>query len=287
MRVLEAARQGDVEPGMIFGAYVNLGAIHFWKGEIGAAIAQYETALAHSLKVGLRLHAFRARYNLAEAHYSRFRDKGEASDESIGDAYVRDALESPVSDSSPAARESIAALKTTILVAAKPAQPDSLRRGDAATYAHELSEVARQRQILAVPSDPESHAQAHLVIARAYATIAAKEREAALVLVQRAGLQDRFSADFAELQQTFERGLTREQQLANVWKQQASDLLDDARRASLIAHVQRDGAINKSRYAELGAVSPATASKHLAMLTERGLLVQQGKGPSTRYVLPV
>ena len=43
--------------------------------------------------------------------------------------------------------------------------------------------------------------------------------------------------------------------------------------------------INKSAYAELCGVSPATASKHLSALTERGLLQQTGKGPSTRYLL--
>lgn len=47
-----------------------------------------------------------------------------------------------------------------------------------------------------------------------------------------------------------------------------------------------DGTLNKSRYAELCGLSPATASKHLGLLTERGLLQQTGKGPSTRYTLP-
>ena len=46
------------------------------------------------------------------------------------------------------------------------------------------------------------------------------------------------------------------------------------------------GSINKSAYAEVAAVSLATASKHLGLLAERGLLVQTGKGPSTRYLLP-
>ena len=65
----------------------------------------------------------------------------------------------------------------------------------------------------------------------------------------------------------------------------SSDLLNEPRFAALVAHLLRDGSINKSAYAELCAVSPATASKHLTMLTERGLLRQTGKGPSTRYLL--
>ena len=40
-----------------------------------------------------------------------------------------------------------------------------------------------------------------------------------------------------------------------------------------------------SGYAGLCGVSPATASKHLSVLTERGLLTQTGRGPSTRYLL--
>jgi tetratricopeptide (TPR) repeat protein len=286
-RVLTAAASGaGVEPDMVVSAYFNLGAAHFWSGSLDEAIANYKFALDQSLRCDHRQFAFRARYNLAEAHYLKFRNDASRSDERAGDAFVAEALEFAGSETSPAAIESARKLKSELLVRNSEPEPNRLIPHEDAVHFSEMATIHRHRQILAVPSDPESHAQAHLVIARAYATIAAKEREAALVLVQRAGLQDRFSSDFAELQQTFERGLTREQQWANTWKQQASDLLDDARRASLIAHLQRDGAINKSRYAELGAVSPATASKHLAMFTERGLLVQQGKGPSTRYKLP-
>ena len=60
---------------------------------------------------------------------------------------------------------------------------------------------------------------------------------------------------------------------------------DDARCLALIGRLLRDGPINKSTYAELCAVSPATASKHLSALAERGLLQQTGRGPSTRYSL--
>ena len=46
-----------------------------------------------------------------------------------------------------------------------------------------------------------------------------------------------------------------------------------------------EGYISKSGYASVAQVSPATASKHLGLLAERGLLLQIGNGPSTRYVL--
>ena len=48
------------------------------------------------------------------------------------------------------------------------------------------------------------------------------------------------------------------------WKKAAGDVLDDARRAAVVAHLLRDGAVGKSGFAQLAGVAPATASKHLA-----------------------
>ena len=127
--------------------------------------------------------------------------------------------------------------------------------------------------------------RARLAIAHAYMTIAVKEREAAQSLMQRHGLGEQFAAELAALRKTHDRELGREQALAVRWRPQAADLLDDARCLALIGRLLRDGPINKSTYAELCAVSPATASKHLSALAERGLLQQTGRGPSTRYSL--
>jgi Fic family protein len=46
------------------------------------------------------------------------------------------------------------------------------------------------------------------------------------------------------------------------------------------------GGLSKASYGEAAGVAPATASKHLAQFTARGLLVQSGRGPATRYRLP-
>ena len=54
----------------------------------------------------------------------------------------------------------------------------------------------------------------------------------------------------------------------------------------MLAQLLEAGSLNKSGYAQLCSLSPATASKHLVTLAERGLLVQSGKGPATRYTLP-
>jgi tetratricopeptide (TPR) repeat protein len=287
-RVLEVASLGGVEPEIVFGARLTLGASHFWKGELDSAIHEYRLALEVSLTSELPLAAFRVRYNLAEAHYARFRELAHPEDEKTGDFYVNEVLTADATECSPGVVEAARTLKCKVLDRPALTEPESERLlpGDFAVYPELFAEIHRHRQLLAIPAQPEPHALAHLAIARAYVTIAAKEREAALALIQRAGLQHRFSADLAELQQTFERGLTHEQKLQSTWKKQAADILDDSRRAALVTYLLSNGAVNKSRYAELGAVSPATASKHLAMLTERGLLVQHGKGPSTRYQLP-
>lgn len=285
-RIFDAARMRVVEPALLASAHLNLGTVHFWRGDLDASIAEYQAALTHSQKAGLRLHAFRAHYNLAEAHYVRCRDTGNAEDERCGDEHVQLALAAPQSDSSPAAIESARKLKDEVLGARGTTPPDRLLAGDTAVHFEELGRVERHRRVLAVPGDARQHAHAHLAIATAYAAIAAKEREAALALIERAGLQAEFNDTLEELRQTFERRLSREQQLAAHWKQAAAEVLDDARRAALIALLLREGRIGKSGFATLAEVSPATASKHLGLLAARGLLLQQGKGPATHYTLP-
>jgi Fic family protein len=159
-------------------------------------------------------------------------------------------------------------------------------RGASTAHFEETTEVQRQRAVLAVPIEPAAHVRAHLAIARAYLAIAAKEREAALSLIQKHDLGGEFSADFDALRSTYNRELTREEHLATQWSQHAADLLGDDRRTATLAELFRNGSINKSTYAQVCGLGLATASKHLGLLAERGLLVQTGKGPSTRYTLP-
>jgi tetratricopeptide (TPR) repeat protein len=285
-QTLQAARAGVLEGEQAFVVHLNLGENLCSAGDYEGAIEHGQLALSRSLADGLTLGAFNARYNLAEAHYMRFRDLGNPSDESAGDELVQAALIEPGRDVPPSSLALLRKLKDTVLGVKQLPEPYRLLPREMAIHYQEVDEIERQRLNLAIPTDPESQARAQLAIARAYLIISTKEREAALALIHKHGLQARFAVEFDDLKQAFNRGLTREQQLADGWKQSAADLVDDARRAPLIAHLMREGSINKSRYAQLHGVSLATASKHLGLLTERGLLIQRGKGPSTRYELP-
>ena len=285
-KIFAEARRGPIEPALLVSTHLNLGATYFWQGRLEQALPEYAQALAISQDADLRLHAFRARYNLAEAHYRRFRDLGNPDDERLGDAYVAAALAAPASDSSPAAIESARGLKAEVLGERGAQETDRLLPEESAVHFDAMSEIRRQRAVLAVPGAPEAHARAHLAIARAYLGISNHERESARDIVERHGLQAHFAENFDRLRATFERELTREQRLAAAWQEPTEGLLNGQRRTALVAHLVSQGAINKSGYAALCQVSPATASKHLATLAKAGLLVRTGKGPSTRYELP-
>jgi tetratricopeptide (TPR) repeat protein len=284
--ILAAHLASPVEPEVWVSTQLNLGLTHFLQGHLDSALDAYGQALDGALKAGLRLHAFRARYNLAEAYYTRFRDRRDPADERQGDAYRQAALDAPASDSSPAAVEAARSLKEETLGAGGGPETDRLLPEESAVHAEAFAEIRRQRARLNGQGLPLSQLEAQLAIATAYLEVAVREREAARVLARQQGLEAAYAQSFAALQQTFARDPGDEQRLYSRWQHQAGDFLDETRLAAITAHLGSDGVLSKRTYAEVCAVSPATASKHLALLTERGLLLQSGKGPSTRYRLP-
>jgi tetratricopeptide (TPR) repeat protein len=280
-RVIDASSHASLEPEMLCSVRLNLGATFFWQARYDDAIRQYQAALDGSRAAGLALHTWRAHYNLAEAYYKRYQATRDVNDERLGDAHSAAAL---AGDQDAERAQATRGLKGEVL--GTDASANRLLPQELAAHFEETTEVQRQRAVLAIPIEPAAHVRAHLVIARAYLAIAAKEREAALGLIQKHDLGTEFRADFEALRSTFNRELTREEHLAAHWGQQAADLLNDERRAAVLAELVRSGAINKSAYAQVSGLGLATASKHLGLLAERGLLVQTGKGPSTRYQLP-
>jgi tetratricopeptide (TPR) repeat protein len=285
MRVIRASEQQSLEPEMLCSVHMNLGVTYFWQGRNDAAISEYQIALRHSRTAGLAMHTRRAHFNLAEAFYKRFLSTQDADDERQGDAHAAAAAQGEThADQAQAARQ----LKEQVLGhgAGAEAMRQNLLPQEFAAHFDEMAEVQRQRAVLAVPIEPEAHVRAHLAIARAYLAVASKEREAAVALIHKHQLADSFAHYFEALSSTFNRALTHEEQVAGQWKAKAPDLLSDERRAQVLAELFQVGWINKSAYAQRCSVALATASKHLALLAERALLQQTGKGPSTRYVLP-
>jgi tetratricopeptide (TPR) repeat protein len=298
-RVLGLSTTMHLEPELLASTRLNLGVAYFWNGDLHLAAEQYQLALDVAMRAQLRLTARTAHYNLAEVAYLQFKQTQNTADELRGDLHAAAALTVWPYASDPTYAEATKKLKGEILgrSAALGADrgadrtadhaADRLAPQEAVLYPTELTEVQNQRDILAVPASPEPHVRAHLRIANAYLMVAMKERAAALVLMQRHGLMAQFSADIAGLQTTFERELTHEQKLARVWAEQAADLLSPQRCNAVLAQLINTGSVNKSGYAELCGLSPATASKHLTTLAQRGLLKQTGNGPSTRYGLPL
>jgi tetratricopeptide (TPR) repeat protein/DNA-binding transcriptional ArsR family regulator len=285
--VLRIAESTRITPELAASAHLNSGIALFWQNQLDQAIKQYQLALAISASAGLKLWMGRAHHNLAEAYYIKFRDTAEAIHEQAGDSHVISAIAAFESAESGLVTELTRKLKGEILGrVARTNTDDRLLPQETAAHFVETSAVEKNRATLAAPGKPEEHIRAHLAIANAYLAISAKEREQALALIDKHGLRDQFAGEFAQLRATYERELTREQKLAAQWKSQAGEFINDERRAAVLAHLIQHGVINKSAYAETCGVGLATASKHLVMLAERGLVQQVGKGPSTRYMLP-
>jgi tetratricopeptide (TPR) repeat protein len=285
-RVLDMARTMPVEPYILTNTWLNLGVAHFWHADYAAAIEGYGQALRIALEAGLHVNAHRAHYNLAEAHYKQFLKTRDPEQERLGDEHAAAAIKAQATQSESWIPEGARRLKSEILGTDSGLVLERLAFDEKLAHPQEMAEIQRHRTALALPDAPQAHIRAHLAIANAYLAISAKEREAALALIQRHELGAEFEAQIDALHITFTRELTREKTLMAQWKQKTYGVLTDERANVVLKAVLEAGSINKSGYANLCQVGLATASKHLGTLAERGLLVQTGKGPSTRYVLP-
>jgi len=285
-RVLALADSMTVEPEILASTHINLGVACFWQADYEQARAEYQNALDIALRSRLHRLAGSAHYNLAEVAYLRFKQSGDAMDEARGDTHAAAAMAIWPHESDPTHTEATRRLKSDILGPGDERARDRMLPAEAASHYAEMAQIQRQRELLAVPGAPQEHVRAHLAIAQAYLAISVKEREAAIALIERHALGERFDAELDALRQTFSRELTREQRLAAQWREATADLLNVQRCSAVLEQLLTAGYVNKSGYAELCALSPATASKHLGTLAERGLLRQTGKGPATRYTLP-
>jgi tetratricopeptide (TPR) repeat protein len=280
------AERSPVDAYVTASALLNLGVAWFWLGTYSRAIRHYEGGLEQALRANLPVIANRARYNLAEAHYKRFQIEHDPADEAAGDRHIALVVKADPSERDGWSMAAAPRLKVDVLGDNPGMVHERLLPEEAAAHGEEMAAIHRQRDVLAIPGDPRLHVGARLAIAHAYLAISTKEREEALALIRKHDLGNEFDAQIDALQITFSRELTREKVLAAQWKRQSYGVLGDERAHTVLQQVLQSGSINKSGYADLCQVGLATASKHLGTLVERGLLVQTGKGPSTRYVLP-
>ncbi|WP_158288930.1 tetratricopeptide repeat protein [Rubrivivax albus] len=283
-QVLEAP--GVTEPEIVVSAHLNIGAAHFLAGALGASLGAYGQALALAGNAGLRLHAFRARYNLAEAHYTRFRRDADPEDERLGDQHRDAALATPVSDCGPAALEAVRRLRRDVLGDGNVPEADRLLPAETAVHVEAFAEIRRLRERLAAGLAPEAHARVQLDLARCYAGIALTERELARAWIARHDLGPALEAELEALRRQLGRAEDAGRSLADQWAAEAGDLLDAPRQQAVVQALLVRGELAKSAYAEIAGVAPATASRHLALLAQRGLLVVTGRGPATRYRPP-
>lgn len=286
--IQRAAAAGPVEPAILASTHINLGVAYFWNGDADRAVAEYERALDVALRADLRLQANRAHFNLAELFYKRFAAGGERAHEQRGDAHIAAMLGASRSEITPAMVDAARKLKGEVLGTGESSGGENrFVPMEAAVHADAMTEIVGHRSLLVLPVPPEEHARARLAIVAAYQAISQAELQAAVAHLEAHGLMERFGAELVRLRTgAGHEDNGRERALSRAWIDRATDLLPEERRNAVLARLLRDGAINKSGYAELCNVSPATASKQLAALAERGLLQQTGKGPSTRYRLP-
>jgi hypothetical protein len=285
-RVLDAARRSMVEPGIVVNAHGNLGVAYSLGERHDLALQEFQLALQAAEAASMPLQAHRSRFNMASACFRRFVETGDPMFERLGDEQVAALKAVPQTELTPALITEIEGLKSEVLGAVPERHVQTLLAEESAIHPPEMAEIERLRSRLSADQEPGNQVETYLSIARLYLGIAEKERRRAAEIAQSQGLADRFGARLREVAQAMTGQLGPADRLAARWKPASADLLDDGRRERLLAHLLREGAINKSGYAELCGVSPATASKHLATLAERALLTQTGKGPSTRYVLP-
>jgi len=285
-RVIRMSKQVSVDPYILVSTTINLGAAYFWQGDYDQAIEHYLSALEQGLAAGQPVIANRAHYNLAEAYYKRYQLTKDPEDERRGDAHIGTVLRANPSEKDSWFVEAAPQLKREILNPQEGHVHERLWPEEFAAHFEEMADVQRQRAKLALPCPPGERIRAHLAIANAYLAISTKEREAAIELIRQHDLGNEFDSELDALQMTFSRELTKEKVLQAQWKQKSYGVLTEERAGVVLKQVLEAGSINKSGYAQLCQVGLATASKHLGTLAERGLLVQTGKGPSTRYVLP-
>jgi DNA-binding transcriptional ArsR family regulator len=285
-RIFAEAERSPLEPAILIGAHGNLGYGYGLAERYDRAIHHFRESLALAVAARSDLEANRTRCNLADVCYYQFLKTGDPVFEGEADDLVAQVLRAPESTVTPTLLETARGLKAYVLGQLPQQSVDRMLDDEARVHLEAMAAIRRHREALAGGAGGRERALAQLGIARAYLEIADREREAAFALADQLGLAAELAPQLQALRAYLGVRAGGPGALAERWRGATADLLDEARRRAVAERLLADGELSKASYGEAAGVAPATASKHLALLTERGLLVQSGRGPATRYRLP-
>lgn len=285
-RIFAAADRTTLEPAILIGAYGNLGYGYSLAERYEEAIALYRKSLDVAVAACSDIEANRARCNLADACFYQFLKSGDEALEREGDDLVAQVLRAPESTVTPTLLETARGLKAYVLGQLPQQSVDRVLDDEAQVHLEAMAAIRRHRGALAGGAAGRDRVLAQVGIARAYLDIADRERQAAFALAGELGLADDLAPELQALTAYLGAPLEGPGALAERWRAEVGDLLDDTRRRAVAERLLAGGGLSKASYGEAAGVAPATASKHLAQFTARGLLVQSGRGPATRYRLP-
>jgi tetratricopeptide (TPR) repeat protein len=282
-KIFTQAQQQRVEPYTVAATHLNLGIAYFWSDRFDEAIFSYENALRIASDANLRPLMGRAHYNLAEAFYRRYQISKTPADERFGDSHssLSQAIWEQSNDR--AAAEATRNLKRAALGEQEHLIYDRMLPAELAIHFDEMHRIQSQRLVFERAKTNEERAIAQLKIAHEYVDIVVKERERALALLGNDAPSKAITAALDRITVAFNRSLSHEESLAETWRQRSLGVIASDKLHAVTQHIVQFGVIKKSQYASLCSVSPATASKHLALLATRGLLVRANRGRATAF----
>jgi tetratricopeptide (TPR) repeat protein len=282
-KIFARAQRQQIEPYTVAATHLNLGIAYFWCERFDDAILAYEHALRIASDANLRPLMGRAHYNLAEAFYRRYQLTKTPADERFGDSHstLSQAIWEQSNDR--AAAEATRNLKRAALGEQEHLIYDRMLPAELAIHFDELHRIQSQRLVFERAKTNEEKALAQLKIAREYVDIVVKERERALALLADTTPSAAITTQLDRITTAFHRSLSHEESLAETWRQRSLGVIASDKLHAVTQHIAQFGVIKKSQYATLCSVSPATASKHLALLATRGLLVRANRGRATAF----
>jgi tetratricopeptide (TPR) repeat protein len=282
-KIFARAQRQQIEPYTVAATHLNLGIAYFWCERFDDAIFAYEHALRIASEANLRPLMGRAHYNLAEAFYRRYQLTKTPADERFGDSHstLSQAIWEQSNDR--AAAEATRNLKRAALGEQEHLIYDRMLPAELAIHFDELHRIQSQRLVFERAKTNEEKALAQLKIAHEYVDIVVKERERGLALLAGNTPSAAITAQLDRITTAFHRSLSHEESLAETWRQRSLGVIASDKLHAVTQHIAQFGVIKKSQYATLCSVSPATASKHLALLATRGLLVRANRGRATAF----